>query len=300
MDPGVLSQEAGPLLSSAAACNILVETFMSIRSILASIIVGIAAVSAHAGDPSFPISGKWNSDFGLTELTESGDNVSGSYPFENGKITATRSGNRLTGQWTQSTSSRKCDNAVNGNHFHGRLVFDFTANEFNGKWGYCDDAPAEKWSGKRDVANTGGAASSTSALNPAPCPDCPPWVSRSFTSNYLPLAAKAETWSDPKPFLRKSGQMTVQSRFMGQHGTTCKFEVQFNNAGAKAMDERIIVARPGKAAVSQYDFPLRAKLTPGTSVAYGTEVRECPLIWGKSQDMTKCASCEPMVYFVAD
>lgn len=138
---------------------------------------------------------------------------------------------------------------------------------------------------------------SIAAAKPS-CPDCPPWVARSLTGNYLPLAAKAEVWSDPKPFLRQGGPLTVQSRFMGQHGTTCKFEVQFNNVGGKAIDERIIVARPGKAAVSQYDFPLRAKLAPGSSVAYATEVRECPLIWGKSQDMTKCASCDPMVYFV--
>lgn len=85
-----------------------------------------------------------------------------------------------------------------------------------------------------------------------------------------------------------------------QPGTTCRFEVQFNHASGKAMDERIIVARPGKAAVGNNDLPLRAKLAAGASVAYGTEVRECPLIWGKSQDMTKFASCEPMVYFVAD
>lgn len=272
---------------------------MSVRFFAAAALVAMAAVSAHADDSSPSVSGKWTSSFGLTELTESGGNVTGSYPFENGKIIGKLSGNRLTGQWTQSTSARKCDAAVNGSYFHGRIEFDFTANEFNGKWGYCDDAPAEQWAGKRDVVSAPD-PQARSPLGPAPCPQCPPWVSRSFTGNYLPLAAQAEAWSDPKPFLRKNAQLTVQSRFMGQHGTTCKFEVQFNNVGTRAMDEEIIVAQPGKAAVSQYDSPLRAKLAPGSSVAYGTEVRECPLIWGKSQEMTKCASCEPTVYFVAD
>lgn len=306
MDAGVLSRKTGPLLSPAPIAIILVETLMNLRSILASVIVGIASVSAHADDPSFSISGKWNTDFGLAELTESDGNVTGTYPFENGKIIGTRTGNRLTAQWTQNTSTRKCDNAVNGSYYHGQIIFDFTANEFTGKWGRCDETPADNWSGKRDLGNTAESqsqesqAAANAGLSPAPCPECPAWVSRSFESNYLPLAAQAETWSDPKLFVLESGQMTVQSRFMGQHGTTCKFEVQFNNAGANAMDERIIVARPGKSAVGNNDFTLRAQLAPGTSVAYGTEVRECPLKMGKSQDMTKCASCEPVVYFVAD
>ena len=129
--------------------------------------------------------------------------------------------------------------------------------------------------------------------------DAPAWLVRSFSGTLLPLAEKAEIWSQPKPFAASTGRMTVQSRFMGQHGTTCKFEVQFNNVDTKPLDEKIIVARPGKAAVGSNDFPLKAKLAPGAFVAYGTEVRECPPIWGKSKDMAKCVSCAPQVYFVA-
>jgi hypothetical protein len=70
---------------------------MTYRFILASAIVVMAALSAHAADPSFSIPGKWETDFGLAELTESGGNVTGSYSFESGKIIGTRSGNRLTG-----------------------------------------------------------------------------------------------------------------------------------------------------------------------------------------------------------
>jgi hypothetical protein len=184
------------------------------------------------------------------------------------------------------------------------MVFDFTANEFVGKWGYCDAAPVDKWSGKRRVdnpttASAGGASPAQSASTPAPCPQCPAWVSSSFTGNYLPLAAQAEIWSDPKPFKRQSGQLTVQSRFLHQKGTTCRFEVQFNNAGSKPLDENVLVGRPGKVAVSAYDHTIRIKLNPGASYAFGTEVRECPVNWGETKDMTKCASCEPIVYFVA-
>lgn len=284
------------------------ETVMTLRTVATAATAAIASIipaSAQAGDAGFPISGKWNTDFGLAEFTESGDKVTGSYLFENGKIVGNRSGNRLTGQWTQSKSSRKCDNAVNGSHFHGRLVFDFTSNEFVGKWGYCDDAPADNWSGKRDgkgapSATAGGAAPAMAVATPAPCPQCPPWVSLSFTGNYLPLSAQADVWSAPKPFKRKSGQMTVQSRFTGQKGTTCKFEVQFNNVGGKPVDENVLLGRPGKVAVSAYDHLIRIKLNPGASYAFGTEVRECPLNWGETKDMAKCAACEPIVYFAAE
>jgi uncharacterized protein (DUF2147 family) len=251
-----------------------------------------------------PIAGKWNTDWGLTELAESGGKVTGSFPFENGKVVGTIAGNRLTARWIQNKSSRRCDFAVDGNYFHGRVVFDFTGDEFVGKWGYCDDSPLDKLSGKRVLdsplaAGAGGQAAAQSVPYPAPCPECPPWVSRSSSGNYLPLAAQAEVWSNPKPFKRKSGQMTVQSRFMFQKGTTCRFEVQFNNVDNKPIDENVLLGRPGKAAVSQYDHLIRIKLNPGTSYAFGTEVRECPPNWGETKEMEKCAACEPIVYFAA-
>lgn len=144
-------------------------------------------------------------------------------------------------------------------------------------------------------------AAARTATAPAdePCKDCPPWVARSFTGNHLPLAAAAEVWSRPKPFKTRSGQLTVQSRFMGQQGTTCRFEVQFNNVGSQPLDERLLIGRPDKEAVGGNDFPLSARLAPGTHVAYATEVRQCPLNWGETKDMDKCVACEPQVYFLA-
>ncbi len=141
-------------------------------------------------------------------------------------------------------------------------------------------------------ANANNSASTTKDSDP-------PWVLRSAASSYLPLAAQAEIWSDPKLFRRQSGQMTVQSRFLYQKGTTCRFEVQFNNVSNKPLDENVLVGRPGKAAVSQYDHLISIKLKPGASYAFGTEVRECPPNWGETKDMEKCAACEPIVYFTA-
>jgi hypothetical protein len=149
------------------------------------------------------------------------------------------------------------------------------------------------------AAASGASAVGERQASPDNCPNCPPWVARSFTGNYLPLAAQAEIWSEPKRFKGVDHQLTVQSRFMGQKGTTCRFEVQFNNVLDKPIDEKIVLSRHEKAAVSQYDTVLRAKLQPRTSKAYGTEVRECPLNWGETKAMDKCAECAPIVYFWA-
>lgn len=258
---------------------------MNTRAVFAIPVLVLALAAAHAAEQAFSVAGKWDTDFGPMELAENGDAVTGSYALEGGKILGTRSANQLTAYWTQNKSTRKCEKAVNGSHFYGRIVFDFTANAFVGKWGYCEDMPADTWSGKRG-------ADSASKPNAGPSA---PWVARSFTGPYLPLAGAADFWSNPKAF--KSA--TVQSRFTGQKGTTCHFDVQFNNAGAKPIDETVMIGRPGKVAWSQYDIPIRIKLNPGTNHAFRTEVRECPLHWGETKDMVKCSSCEPVVYFSA-
>jgi hypothetical protein len=150
-----------------------------------------------------------------------------------------------------------------------------------------------------EVMVASGSAAAIAANAASDCPQCPPWVSQSSSGSYLPLAAQAEIWSSPKPFIRPNAQLTVSSRFLYQKGTTCRFEVQFNNVGNKAVDENTLLARPGKVAVSQYDHLIRIKLNPGARYAFATEVLECPLNWGESKDMEKCAACQPVVYFAA-
>lgn len=165
-------------------------------------------------------------------------------------------------------------------------------------WDCAGRAPNQLWT----VVKPDSAAPTNAGAPIAPTPSADhsaPWVARSFTGPYLPLAGVAEIWSNPKPFKRPGGQTTVQSRFLFQKGTTCRFEVQFNNVGPNAVDETVMVGRPGKVAWSQYDHPIRIKLNPGASYAFGTEVRECPLNWGETKEMGKCAACEPVVYFSA-
>jgi len=124
------------------------------------------------------------------------------------------------------------------------------------------------------------------------------WVQQSKTGPYLGLAEKADVWSDPKPFSARTGQLTVQSKFVRQLGTTCEYHVQFNNVGSSKIDESVQLNGADKAAFTSNDGLTRVQLNPGASVAYGMEMRECPLQWGESKDMAKCASCQPILFFL--
>lgn len=144
------------------------------------------------------------------------------------------------------------------------------------------------------IAAVSGCASSGGSKYGSPSE----WVQHSKTGPYLVLADKADVWSDPKPFGPIAGQMTVQSKFVRHFGTTCEFHVQFNNVGSKPVDVYTKLDGADKVAAVSTDHLTRVKLNPGANVAYGMEMRECPLQWGESKDMNKCASCEPILYYV--
>ena len=46
----------------------------------------------------------WDSDWGITEFTQTGDQVSATYTHNYGRIKGTISGNTLTGTWSESPS----------------------------------------------------------------------------------------------------------------------------------------------------------------------------------------------------
>ncbi len=73
-------------------------------------------VLPNAGTASVPVlptsepswSGQWESvEFGTLILTQLGDNVTGTYPWRDGKITGTVSGNTLKGRWEEVSDNAK-------------------------------------------------------------------------------------------------------------------------------------------------------------------------------------------------
>ncbi len=73
--------------------------------------------------PPFSASGVFNTPWNKMTLRHSGNNISGTYKYYNGKVTGTLRGLVLTGTWTQSNSS-------------GDFIFTFSADgsSFTGKW----------------------------------------------------------------------------------------------------------------------------------------------------------------------
>jgi hypothetical protein len=104
-------------------------------------------ISSIATGPT--ISGNWNTSEGTMVLNQNGNLVTGTYNQDNGKITASLSGNSMVGVWMESSSAQRCSTPVNGNYHWGNISFTFKGNQFDGKWGYCTEAPTRPWTGNR-------------------------------------------------------------------------------------------------------------------------------------------------------
>jgi len=91
-----------------------------------------------------PWSGSWDSDWGVMVFTQNGDQVTGTYPHDNGKIQGTVSGNTLTGTWSEAPSYGPPNDA-------GDVVFTLAAdgNSFSGNWRY--GSGTGKWEGVWDA-----------------------------------------------------------------------------------------------------------------------------------------------------
>lgn len=86
------------------------------------------------------VAGVYNTDFNDMTLYVSGNKVTGTYKWKDGKIEGSLSGNTLTGWWYQSNGK-------------GRFVFNFNSNfsSFTGKWGYNESVPSNPWNGSKIV-----------------------------------------------------------------------------------------------------------------------------------------------------
>ncbi|SFR95434.1 LysM peptidoglycan-binding domain-containing protein [Anaeromicropila populeti] len=88
------------------------------------------------------ISGKWNTNWGLMTLTQTGPYVDGFYNWDNGKVTGILKNNVLTGIWTEEPTYTPPRDA-------GILELTFEQDSFTGKWGYRNNLPTNIWSGTR-------------------------------------------------------------------------------------------------------------------------------------------------------
>lgn len=135
------------------------------------------------------------------------------------------------------------------------------------------------------------------------------WSTKTMSGPFLPLATEADVWSQTKTFNINGRQIGVQSKFKHQEGTTCYFDVKFVNNGTENFRQGASLSRhnlgqgydrhtvDGKEGVYAHRVTT-VNVAPGRAVWYEMEKRECPLKWGTSKDMTKCAECSPALVFV--
>ena len=86
--------------------------------------------------------GEWQTNWGDMTLTQNGAKVSGTYTYDNGKISGTVSGNILTGTWSEAPSYVPPDDA-------GEIEFVMSADgkSFTGKWRYGSEGSWGNWEG---------------------------------------------------------------------------------------------------------------------------------------------------------
>jgi hypothetical protein len=106
--------------------------------------------------PSLPVpkptanwSGKWLcGQWGTLTLSQSGDVITGSYTYDNGKLKGNAGGNMLFGTWSEEPSYTIPNDA-------GDVEFTMApdGNSFTGRWRYGFTGEWKTWNGTRDRTN---------------------------------------------------------------------------------------------------------------------------------------------------
>ena len=95
-------------------------------------------------------SGTWNTNWGEMIVTQSGDQISGTYTWDNGKIEGTITGNVFSGTWSEAPSYAPPDDAGDM-----ELTISADFNSLTGKWRYGSSGEWDgSWEGSRIVPKT--------------------------------------------------------------------------------------------------------------------------------------------------
>lgn len=103
-------------------------------------------------DKGGTIAGKWKTNWGEMELRLSGEKVIGFYSEDNGEVFGTFKNGMFDGYWVEDEASTRCDKALRGRHYWGRvkMTFDKDLKSFKSIWGYCGETPYKAdWTGDR-------------------------------------------------------------------------------------------------------------------------------------------------------
>lgn len=102
-----------------------------------------------APPPINVITSAWNTSEGTLNLVIKGQNVSGTYVNDNGRITGTKIGNTITGFWGEDSSGTKCTTKKLNTYYWGKIKWVFNGNSFSGQYSYCEGAMTGNWTGTK-------------------------------------------------------------------------------------------------------------------------------------------------------
>lgn len=102
-----------------------------------------------APPPINVLTSAWNSSEGTLNLVIKGQNVSGTYVNDNGRISGTKKGNTITGFWGEDSSATKCTTKKLNTYYWGKIKWVFNGNSFSGQYSYCEGTMSGSWSGTK-------------------------------------------------------------------------------------------------------------------------------------------------------
>ena len=148
---------AGIFAASTAYADMTVTTHDGRSFTVPVDVEHVRSIEFSGGGQAIPtgFGGSWKTTWGMMKLALSGAKIAGGYDSDDGLIKGEVKGDQLVGYWSENKSGQRCNTALDGRHYWGRLVFklDATRSAFRGKWGYCHADPAasgqEDWTGLR-------------------------------------------------------------------------------------------------------------------------------------------------------
>lgn len=130
--------------------------------------------------------GKWNTDWGTMTLNQTGNDVTGNYEYDSGKISGTVSGNILKGTWSEYPTYNPPRDA-------GDIEFTLDGDSFTGKWRYGSSGDwSGQWVGKKIISDP----------TPTPTPTVTPTVIPTPTPTYT---TPIPTYTTPVPPYKQPG-----------------------------------------------------------------------------------------------
>jgi hypothetical protein len=133
---------------------------MGARALLVAALASLAVLAVVSGSSgralANPWTGTWDTEWGVMTLTQSGSQVTGTYPHDTGHIAGTVTGNLLKGRWTELPTRKGPSDA-------GAVELTMSADgkTLTGRWNYAGSPTSwnTNWNGTR-VASAGGGGSS--------------------------------------------------------------------------------------------------------------------------------------------